>query len=256
VPPASGPDGFGPWRLLRLGAATGPWNLACDEALLRSEDPRPALRLYAWSPAALSLGYFQPVEPFVARARRAGVALVRRPTGGGAIHHDRELTFALVAVPGRGGYPADVVEAYRRVHGAVADAARSLGADLAPRGGDAALAVKPRDATLCFEDTTSLDLVDRRTGLKVVGSAQRRRGGRVLHHGSIPLETPELSPGAGSLSASAGRRVPWDELADALVIAFDASFCQGGLAPSELSSAERSSARSLSTERYADLAAP
>jgi len=103
-----------PWRCLRSGPGAPAFNLACDEALLASRDAPPVLRFYAWSPAALSLGRFQPDAPFREPARRAGAVLVRRPTGGGAIHHDDELTFALVATPGQDGYPAGVEEAYAR----------------------------------------------------------------------------------------------------------------------------------------------
>jgi len=109
--------------------------MAVDEALLTGPDRRPALRLYAWSPAALSLGWFQPGEAFDAEAARAaGAVLVRRLTGGGAIHHDRELTFALVATPGEDGYPADTIEAYRLVHAGLAAALEAVGARVTPRG--------------------------------------------------------------------------------------------------------------------------
>ncbi len=208
-----------PWRLLRSGAATPIENMATDEALWRSSEPRPALRLYAWSPPALSLGWFQPREAFVDRAARAGVQIVRRPTGGGAIHHDDELTFCLVARAGEAGYPADTSAAYRAVHAVVAEALAALGAELTPRGGDAPLSVSPRAATLCFEDTTAFDLVDDE-GRKVVGSAQRRDGTRVLHHGSIPLQVPALSPASGSVSLAARRAVTWSEAADRVTEAF------------------------------------
>ncbi|MCB9899062.1 MAG: lipoate--protein ligase family protein [Planctomycetes bacterium] len=239
------------WRLLRSGPGTPSFNLACDEALLDTRgDGRPALRLYAWEPAALSLGRFQPLEPFVERAAAHGLTIVRRPTGGGAIHHDRELTFCLVATPGRDGYPISVEDAYGLVHEAVRRALESLGVPLRARGGDAPLSVKPRDATLCFLDTTAFDLVDV-AGRKVVGSAQRRRDGRVLHHGSIPLEPPALSPGAGALSILAGRPVTWDEVADALVPAFSAVFgCP--LHEGVLSDAERGAAQRLAAGPYAD----
>ena len=100
------------WRLLPSGPGAPAWNQALDEALLRSADRRPLLRLYGWELQALSLGYFQPLEPFVDVARGAGVVIVRRATGGGAIHHADELTFSIVATPGSDGYSADIVPAY------------------------------------------------------------------------------------------------------------------------------------------------
>lgn len=242
------------WRLIRSGAGSPSFNLALDQALLHSDDGRPVLRLYAWRPAALSLGRFQPLEPFLERARSEGVAIVRRPTGGGAIHHDDELTFSLVARPGSDGYPDGIEEAYEVVHAAVSAGLATLGARLVPRGGGAPRSVHPRAATLCFEDTTVHDLVDG-SGRKVVGSAQRRTGGRVLHHGSIPLSVPRLSPTSGSVALAAGRDVTWDEVADALQASL-ASALDADLHSADLDAAERRSTEFLIRDRYADLAEP
>jgi len=211
--------------------------LSCDEALLRSDNERPVLRLYGWRPVALSLGYFQPVEPFVGRAEAAGVEIVRRQTGGGAIHHDDELTFCVVATPGSNGYPAETVSAYQRIHEVLIEALAGLGEALSFRGDDAPMSVRPRDASMCFEDHTSMDLVDVH-GRKVVGSAQRRANGRVLHHGSVLLSVPALSPDAGAVGLAAGREVTWEEAADAVEAAFRVSLCQGGLVSDVLSGEE------------------
>jgi lipoate-protein ligase A len=118
-----------------------------------------------------------------------------------------------------------------------------------PRGGDAPLSTRPRDATLCFHDHTALDLVDRR-GRKLAGSAQRRTAGRVLHHGSIPLAVPALTPGSGSVADAAGREVGWDELADALVAVFARRFATA-LDADELSPQERRDAERLAAARAA-----
>jgi len=234
-----------PWRLLRTGAGAPEFNMALDEALLRGGGP-PALRLYAWDPPALSLGWFQPRQGFDEPAvRAAGARIVRRPTGGGAIHHDRELTFSIAAEPGHDGYPADVVGAYAWVHERLREALAAVGARVAPLGGGR-LSTRPRDATLCFHDLTALDLVDAQ-GRKVAGSAQRRVGARVLHHGSLPLEVPRLSPDSGAVSLAAGRHVGWDELADALVLAFGAAL-PAGLRPDALTPEERALAEELLAE--------
>ncbi len=252
VGPSSETESAAAWRLLKSGPGEPAWNMACDEALLRSSDPRPVLRLYAWRPAALSLGYFQPFEPFEALLEGRSLAVVRRPTGGGAIHHDDELTFCLVATPGQGGYPAEIPAAYRWVHDSVRRALAETGARVVYRGDGAPLSVHPRSASLCFLDTTSLDLVDEQ-GRKVVGSAQRRTGGRVLHHGSIPLQVPELSVGCGSVSDSAGRSVSWDELAEIFVRSFTTTLRNRPLHPEALSSEERRVAGRLAAARYADV---
>src|SRR4051794_38396264 len=77
--------------------ADGPTQMAADEVLLEhvGVTDRPALRFYAWDRPTLSLGYFQPFAD-----RPPGLPVVRRPTGGGAIVHDHELTYALALPPG------------------------------------------------------------------------------------------------------------------------------------------------------------
>ena len=232
------------WRLIDSGPGEPAHNMAVDRALLASADSRPVLRLYGWSPAALSLGYFQPVEPFVALAREAGLVLVRRPTGGGAIHHDQELTFGIVATPGRDGYPAAVIEAYEWVHAVLVDALARVGVTVHLRGGDAPLSVRPRTAGLCFADITALDLVDI-DGRKLVGSAQRRTGGRVLHHGSIPLEVPALTPGSSSVALRAGRAVARDELAEIVAEVFATRVRGSGLLADTLNADELREAERL-----------
>jgi len=225
--------------------------MGLDEALLESVDERPVLRLYGWSPPGVSLGWFQPVEPFVELARSVGADLVRRPTGGGAIHHDDELTFCVVAAPGRDGYPAGTVEAYEWVHGLLADGLEEWGPRLQPRGPGAPLSVRPRDATLCFADHTALDLLDD-AGRKVIGSAQRRRGGRVLHHGSLPLSAPALTPDVGSIRKLAGEAVTFDQLAELVAGAFANALGLIELVADVPTDDEWSAAEGLATERRLD----
>lgn len=231
------------WRLLVDPPGEGRWNMAVDRALLNTGDPRPVLRLYRWSPPALSLGWFQPPEPFVELAKRKGLDLLRRPTGGGAIHHDDEVTFCLVAQAEGDGYPEQVVAAYEVVHEVIIHALDQLGVAVSMRGCDMPLSVDPREAGMCFAASTALDLVDE-AGRKVVGSAQRRTGGRVLHHGSIPLTIPSLTPEASSVSFVAGRQVHAEELIEVLIDAFESRLCHG-LKADSLSQEESESAHSL-----------
>ncbi len=100
--PSSASTSDSAWRLLTDPPATGAWNMAVDEALLdgvAAGIAPPTLRFYQWAPPCLSLGYFQPFDVVdVAGCLRLGVDVVRRPTGGRAILHDRELTYS-VALP-------------------------------------------------------------------------------------------------------------------------------------------------------------
>ena len=171
------------------GAAPG-FNMGLDEALLESGPEAPTLRMYTWAPDTLSLGYFQRYDE-VPAAERAG-AVVRRITGGGAIHHAGELTFSITAPLAHPLYAGPVGDSYARVHEAIAAALAEYGVQAAPRG-DGGLASDRHGTGMCFHHSTPLDLVwgDR----KGVGSAQRRKGGRVLHHGSIKLTGSALEPG-------------------------------------------------------------
>jgi lipoate-protein ligase A len=140
----------------------------------------PALRVYRWDPPALSLGRFQPADDVDdAACRRHGVTVVRRPTGGRALLHGADLTYA-VALPRPDGVAGTVDAVYRRL-------AAGLLAGLARLGVTAAVARHDGPAgPVCFASQQGADL---RVGdRKLCGSAQVNRGGVVLQHGSILLD--------------------------------------------------------------------
>ncbi|MEW5933385.1 MAG: biotin/lipoate A/B protein ligase family protein, partial [Bacillota bacterium] len=118
------------WRLIRDGYHDGATNMAVDEAIMlahaRGEVP-PTLRFYGWRPPALSLGYAQKAEREVdlEACRRAGVDVVRRPTGGRAVLHDREVTYSVVISTAL--FPGSVVETYRRLSAGLVEGLRLLG---------------------------------------------------------------------------------------------------------------------------------
>lgn len=208
-------------RLLLTGAAAPAWNLALDEALLASEGA--TVRLYAWEPPGLSLGYFQEwAAQDLAALERRGFVVVRRPTGGGAIAHIDELTFCIADDVGGPFFTSEVKEGYRRIHRAFAAALAALGLVARVRG-DAALASDDAAAEwLCFYKSSALDLEAR--GRKLLGSAERRVGRRVLHHGSLPLRANPVTPGAASVASELGREVSFAAMAAALVPALEAEF--------------------------------
>jgi lipoate-protein ligase A len=172
--------------------------MALDEALLLSGDAPPTLRFYTWQPAALSLGYFQRWAELEPLAR--GLAVVRRLTGGGAIHHADELTFSIAAPLDHPLYRGELRDSYQRVHALLARAFADYGVAAGLRGTDRLSSDRPR-SELCFQRSTALDLAW--DGAKGVGSAQRRSGARVLHHGSIKLAASALEPGVASLRTHA-----------------------------------------------------
>jgi len=222
-------------RLLPYRVDEGPTNMAIDEALLDlvAADPDAAwLRTYGWSTPTLSLGYFQRWADADAEPRWRSAARVRRPTGGGAIWHEHELTYAIV-IPSSHPLARPNTALYRAVH-------EAIGAVLADRDvaavryGDSAAADAASAESrpfLCFADRDGEDLVA--AGAKVVGSAQRRRAGAILQHGSLLLKrsatTPEL-PGVGDLADAPTEPRAWAVLvAERLCAALDLE-----PAPSEL----------------------
>jgi lipoate-protein ligase A len=200
-------------RLLPLATADGPWQMAADEVLLESAAAGLAsLRFYRWLPATMSLGYFQSAAECRAYPGLADLPFVRRATGGEALVHDREVTYAL-AVPAGPPWQGRSESWVRRMHGIVRDALAALGVQSEPCGAERRLG-----RVLCFLHQTPNDLlVD---GRKVLGSAQRKQRDSLLQHGGILLaqspHTPEL-PGIAELS---GRRLGDDELCAAVVKQF------------------------------------
>ena len=109
-------------RVIRHGQLHPCRNMALDEALLQTPGP-PTLRLYGWSPPGLSLGYFQAASDF--EAVPGDHVVVRRITGGGAIYHADEITFALTA--DANVLPGNVPASYELIHNAVATALERIG---------------------------------------------------------------------------------------------------------------------------------
>lgn len=207
----------------RHGAA----NMAWDQTLLdlAEAEGRFVVRLYRWDPFCLSFGRNEPALRRYDRGRieALGLDVVRRPTGGRAVWHARELTYAVAAPAARLGMLA---AAYRAIHEVLAAAVASLGAP-------ALLAAAPaRGATLdagaCFASPAGGEVVV--GGRKVVGSAQVRQGTALLQHGSMLLRddqqvvatvTSGLAPadGGAPLSRLLGRPVSYDEAAAAVTAA-------------------------------------
>lgn len=202
--------------------------MAIDESLLVAADQsgRAFLRLYRWSPPCLSLGRNEPDTRYDhAAIQRLGWSVVRRPTGGRAVWHEHEVTYAVAAPIAAFG---SLRESYGAIHERLAAALRALGADatLASRRPAVPLSAGP---AACFAAPVGGEvLVD---GKKVVGSAQVRRGSAFLQHGSILLagsqsvvnavsRQPAAADGSTTLSLALGRPVGFEEVADAVIEAW------------------------------------
>ena len=181
--------------------------MAVDEANLEAAaEPKSArsnrlcLRLYRWSEPTLSLGYFQPYQQRNSHAHSADYPVVRRASGGGAIVHDRELTYSLVVPPGH-PLARRPLRLYTRIHETLVRALRALRIETRVCGESGTTSPSPIQRSsppfLCFQRRSPFDLVQddpRRGDRKIVGSAQRRRRGAVLQQGSILLATSVAAP--------------------------------------------------------------
>jgi lipoate---protein ligase len=178
------------WRLIPFWQGTGRLQMAIDQWLFEqchAELHPPVLRFYAWTPAAISLGYHQTRWPSHWQSLRwqdQPLDLVRRPTGGRAVLHAGDLTYSLV-LPHQSGHRRD---AYAYICRFLIEGWRSLNVPL--HFGHAGRGYQRQ--VNCFESATAADLM-MPTGRKLIGSAQAWRGQTVLQHGSMQLQAnPDL----------------------------------------------------------------
>ncbi len=242
-------------RFLDTGANPGALNMGIDEAILRAVadgSSPPTARVYSWSPAAVTIGYFQGMteEIDLDACKRMGVDAIRRITGGGAVFHDVEITYSLV-VPERSPLaPDDIVESYRRICAGIVEGMKVLGveASFAP-----------------INDIVS-------DGKKISGNAQTRKLGCLLQHGTILLDVDvermfsllrvpqeklrgklieDVKARVTGLKAILGRSVRYAESAAALKAGFarawNVEFEDGILSPAELENGRKIAAEKFST---------
>jgi lipoate-protein ligase A len=198
--------------------------MARDQAMLDRVEAEGGLllRLYQWHPACLSFGRNESVLRRYHRENIEilGLDVVRRPTGGRAVWHERELTYA---VAGRVAQFGSLSAAYCEIHRFLTGALRRLGADVRLAGKATVPGLSPGG---CFSAPVGGEILH--GNRKLVGSAQLRQGNAFLQHGSILLEgtqemvarisqVPVLESGESSLSEALGRSIGFDEVADAIV---------------------------------------
>jgi lipoate-protein ligase A len=192
-------------RLLPYSVADGPHNMAADEVLLESALAGVAsLRLYGWTEATVSLGYFQPDQLRRIDPRVAPLPFVRRPSGGAALVHHHDITYAL-GLPA--GPPWQTGESWLcRMHTILTRALDCLGVDATCSGRPAA---ERFGGLLCFQHVTPGDLLI--GPAKVAGSAQRRHRGALMQHGSLLLATSPYAPGLPGIDRLRGKVLAVDE---------------------------------------------
>jgi lipoate-protein ligase A len=265
------------WRLIHTPPASGAWNMAVDEAILEtagSGETLPTLRLYAWQPACLSLGYAQPVADVDQAALSAnGWDLVRRPTGGRAILHTDELTYSVCGSQDEPRLQGGVLASYRVLAQALLRALKLLNIPAQAREKPtetASLIPGQPQNPVCFEVPSNYEVTVQ--GKKLIGSAQARRREGVLQHGSLPLlgdltritqalvfpddraraeAARRLLEHACTAEQVSGAPLDWQVAAQAFAQAF-AETLNLELIPAQLTAGELERAEALVREKYAN----
>jgi len=275
-----------PWRLLVDIDLPGDYHMALDEALLESviAGSAPVVRFYTWRPATLSLGVNQPVgEVDRLEIERRGFGLVRRLTGGRAVLHQHELTYSVIARENDPRVAGGVIESYRKISAALVDGLRMLGLDVGLAAPDKALyramaasrrqndvedSAESSNGAVCFDVASAYEITS--GGKKLVGSAQARRGGAILQHGSILLDVDwdawvsvfayaseagkahaytKLPTRMTSLRQELGRVVSIEEAMSALANSFQKAL-EIDLTPTRLTAEEDAAAQRLARDKY------
>ncbi|MFH1783370.1 MAG: biotin/lipoate A/B protein ligase family protein [bacterium] len=246
-------------ELLLTGHKDGAWNMAVDELLLMYKMPdikeqcRAILRLYGWERPTISLGYFQNPEfdcrNLMEDAKANGISLdiVRRMTGGGAVLHDREITYSFIIRESDDLVPLSIDESYRMVCEGVIEALRMLGAKAHFFNSGVGERARGKGG-FCFAHHSKYDIVV--DGKKLVGSAQRRKNAIILQHGSIVLDVDKNNRDflqtkgircfekATSLSDVLNSQIDFDSVRRALVNGFSRvlgmEFTESNLTPYEM----------------------
>lgn len=246
------------FRLLIDPPAAGAWNMAVDEALLETaaSTGQATLRFYQWQEPTLSLGYFQAAADREQHAASLSCPFVRRASGGGAILHDRELTYSL-AIAQASGSASAARELYEAFHQTLIEILATFGVKVAlhrevttcdtmtqlPRSGE---------PFLCFQRRACFDVIC--GGPKIAGSAQRRRRGAVLQHGSILLARSSCAPELPGIAELSNRHIAPAELTQRwlphLLAELHAKPLPGELTPAEVDRAQHLAAVRFSAAGY------
>jgi lipoate---protein ligase len=242
-------------RLLITEYNKGAWNMAVDEAVLESVSSGaqlPTLRLYGWIPRCVTIGYFQSLheEVDVRACQLYGYDVVRRSTGGGAVFHDKEITYSFVIREDDGLIVRDILKSYEQISQGVIAAVKKLGLDAR------------------FVPLNDLIVNDK----KFSGNAQTRKKKTILQHGTVLLcvNIPKMfsllkvsdekirgklitkvEERVTALDRQIGREVSFHEMQRLLIEGY-AEALGVELTVGSLSLSERSRAEEIMKEKYAN----
>lgn len=176
------------WLIQESGPKSPCWNMEADKQALENIGEEPILRFYDWSAPSVTYGYFVDPWEFFDRqgVEKNGLLLARRPTGGGIIFHENDLSFSLTVPATHPFYSLNSLHSYQKINGLILKAIQeSISCDLllpnpsqaAPRGG------------FCMAKPTKYDLLV--ADKKIGGAAQRKTKKGLLHQVSLCLKLPE-----------------------------------------------------------------
>jgi len=241
------------WRLLLTKFNDAFTNMSIDEAILihRSKNKVPStIRLYGWIPPAVSIGYFQSLEDEVdlKKCKELGVDFIRRITGGGAVFHDKEVTYSCVMPINNPLMPTDILGSYKKICAGLVKGLSHLGIE---------------SSFVPLNDIIS-------NGKKISGNAQTRKFHTILQHGTILIDTDvdkmfsllkvhseklrdkmikHVKERVTSINAILGKEVDFDKVCDALARGFKEEF-NVELIKGELTDSELKLAENIAKERY------
>ena len=236
------------FRLLETGFKDAFTNMAIDEAIMEEANfakDTPTIRFYGWKPHAVSIGYFQGIydEVDLEKAKALDSDVVRRITGGGAVFHEKELTYSFVCSEESKIVPKKILESYQKICGALVKGLGEL------------------DVSAEFAPLNDI-LVN---GKKISGNAQTRRGGKVLQHGTLLLDVgvdkmfsllkvpnekmrgkiiQDVKQRVTSLEHETGREYSFKDVSDAMKKGFEKQFGVE-LIPGDLTEEEKNKAEEL-----------
>lgn len=246
------------WRLLQTGYDTASSNMAIDYAILIANSKgmvAPTVRFYGWVPPAISIGYFQSLtdEIDIDTCGKLGVDFVRRITGGGAVFHEKEVTYSIVVPESHPEIPTNIMKSYGRICGAIIKGLGHMGieSDYAPIN----------------------DIVA--GGRKISGNAQTRKVGTVLQHGTVLMDVDvdkmfsllkvpnekikdkliaDVKQRVTSIRHVVGREVGFEKVASAMKRGFEEEFhvelIDGTLCEEELILAKKFQKECFSTDEW------
>jgi lipoate-protein ligase A len=179
--------GVSMWRIMDTKKNDGFYNMAVDEALLnvvaKGQSP-PILRFYSWNPPSISIGYFQRIHESVDLnfCAESNIDVVRRPTGGRTVFHNQELTYSVIIPESHKFAKGSVTETYKNISKGLLEGLKKAGIPVDFSHGNR----DKMNSSACFTATSKYEIVLARK--KIVGSAQMRKKGVLLQHGSILLD--------------------------------------------------------------------